>query len=638
MATALHIDRRLPIGAELLPGGGAHFRVWAPKRRRMDVVLRGSQKTDASQWDLPLSADDDGYFSGFASEAVDGMGYAFRLDGEPYLRPDPASRFQPNGPTGWSQLVDSRRFNWTDAAWPGLRSSGQVLYEMHIGTFTTEGTWHAAARQFSELKRLGVTVIEMMPIADFPGQFGWGYDGVCMFAPTRLYGQPNDLRKFINDAHAAGLGVILDVVYNHFGIAENWIWEFGDGYRTNRYKNEWADAINFDGNSCGPVREFFVANARHWIEEYHFDGFRFDATQAIFDSSAEHILGQITAAARKAAGNKSLYMIAENEPQDVRTVQAPNNGGHGMDAAWNDDFHHTAHVRLTDHNPAYYSDFQGAAEELIAAIKRGFIYQGQYSQWQGKPRGTPAIGLPATAFVSFLQNHDQVANSLAGERIDRLTSPGRLRAMTALWLLAPQTPLIFQGQEFAASSPFQFFADYSGDLGKAVSEGRAKFLSQFPGLDSEEARRKLPSPTARETFEHCKLDFRERENHLAIYELHADLLRLRREDLVFARQDASRIDGASIGVDCLLLRYFGDGGDDRLLIANFGRDFVLSPLAQPLLAPPPRHRWRMLWMSDDLRYGGTGTAPLEVNAPCPVKGETTTVLKAIAVAKKHHEK
>ncbi len=628
MTTALQICRRLPIGAEIAPHKGVHFRIWAPKRHSVDAVLFPPASHSGTKVQIPLQPEGNGYFSAFAHDAVPGTRYGFRLDNGDQLRPDPASRFQPDGPSGLSEVVDPHRFSWSDQSWEGLQPPGQVLYEMHIGTFTSQGTWQAAAGELAELARLGITVVEVLPVADFSGRFGWGYDGVNLFAPTRLYGTPDDFRQFVNQAHVVGLGVILDVVYNHFGVSENWIREFADSYNTDRYESEWSEAINFDGKNSRPVREFFKANACYWIDEFHLDGFRFDATQAIHDASTPHVLAEISIAARKAAGEKSLYLIAENEAQDVRTVCPAEKNGHGMDAAWNDDFHHAACVRLTGHNPAYYSDYWGSAEELIAAAKRGFIYQGQRSQWQKKPRGTSAIGLPATAFISFLQNHDQVANSATGERIDRLTSPGKLRAMTALWLLAPQTPLFFQGQEFAATSPFLFFADYSGELGAAVARGRAKFLSQFPNLGAPEAQRNLPNPTDPATFRRCKLDLNERQSHRPIYNLHADLLRLRREDPVFAQQRPDRIDGVTLGADGLLLRYFGENGDDRLLLVNFGGDFLYSPAPQPLLAPPAGYSWASLWSSEDLRYGGVGTAPIETDEGWHIRGESASVLFA----------
>ena len=328
-------------------------------------------------------------------------------------------------------------------------------------------------------------------------------------------------------------------------------------------------------------------------------------------------------------------MVAENEPQDVRMIRDSERGGHGMDAVWNDDFHHSAMVRLTGHNEAYYSDYLGGIEELVGAIKRGFIYQGQLSQWQENPRGTPTFGLPARAFVSFLQNHDQVANSGFGERLDRLSSPGRVRAMTALWLLAPQTPMFFQGQEFASSAPFLYFADWHGDHAASVNAGRIKFLSQFPSLATPEAVRSLPSPTSRETFERCKLDFSEREKHATAYALHCDLLQLRRDDPVFRRQDASQIDGAALGLNSLVLRYFDVQQEDRLLIVNFDRDLILSPMPQPLLAPPSGKRWNLVWSSTQPKYGGNGTPPLEREDGWQIPGESAVVLRATAEMNSH---
>ncbi len=417
-------------------------------------------------------------------------------------------------------------------------------------------------------------------------------------------------------------------MYIHFGNVGNTIPEFSDHFSSARYKNEWGGAINFDGEGSAGVREFFVANAHYWIDEFHLDGLRFDATQTIHDSSPEHILTSLTRAARKAAGDRKLFLVAENESQDVRTVHSAGAGGYGMDAVWNDDFHHSARVRLSGHNEAYYSDFLGTPDEFLAALKGGFIYQGQLSQWQKKPRGTPSRGFPATAFVTFLQNHDQVANSGTGERVDRLTSPGRCRAMTALWLLAPQTPMFFQGQEFAASAPFVFFADNTGEQAEVVARGRAQFLSQFPSLATPEARRRLRPPHERSTFEQCRLDLSERDAHRKIYSMHIDLLRLRRDDPVFSRQRA-QIDGAALSCDCLVVRYFSDGGD-RLLFANFGRDLALSPVPQPLLAPPPDCRWELLWSSDSAEYGGRGTVPLENAFGWRIPGEAAVVLKAVS--------
>ena len=624
------IERRLPIGAELLANEAIHFRVWGPKPRQVELVLATDPSRLTAVQHYPMEPEGDGYFSLTSREAKVGMLYGFRLDDRQRIFSDPASRFQPAGPAGLSQIVDPRSFAWSDPKWAGVGPLGQVIYEMHVGTFTPEGTFTSAAKELPELARIGITVIEVMPVAEFPGRFGWGYDGVSMFAPTRLYGQPDDFRRFVDQAHAVGVGVILDVVYNHFGSVDNDLAEFADNFKSRSYKNEWGDPINFDGENSQAVREFFEANARYWIEEFHLDGFRFDATQQIFDHSSEHILVAINRAAKQAADNRQIYLIAENEPEDVRLIKPIEKGGYGLDALANEDFHHAAHVRLTGVNPAYYSDFLGSVEELAAAIKRGFIYQGQRSVWQDKPRGTPTTGLPATAFVSFLENHDQVANTATGKRINQLTSPGRYRAMATLWLLMPQTPMFFQGQEFGASNPFLYFADFADEKGKAVAEGRAKFLSQFPALATKNAQLMLPNPADPDVFQCCKLNFEERETHRNIYDLHIDLLKLRREDPVFRLQCSDRLDTAILSTDCLAVRYFGAAGQDRLLLVNFGEDLTLSPIAEPLLAPPIDSQWKMLWNSNLSRYGGAGVAPVEIKNGWFISGESGVVLSAMA--------
>jgi maltooligosyltrehalose trehalohydrolase len=446
------VRRHFPIGAEVVPEG-IHFRVWAPGRKSVEVVFEGGLAPQ------PLQAEENGYFSGFAEGASAGALYRFRLDGSENPLPDPASRFQPEGPHGPSQVVDPAAYRWNDQHWPGVKLPGQVLYEMHVGTFTREGTWPAAAGELPELAATGITVIEMMPVADFPGRFGWGYDGVNLFAPTRLYGTPDDLRDFVDRAHQAGIGVILDVVYNHLGPDGNYLKEFSPDYFTSRYENEWGEALNFDGENCGPVREFFLANAAYWIQEFHFDGLRLDATQQIFDSSPRHIIGEISRTVKRAGGKRSTILVAENEPQETDLVRKQ-----GLDALWNDDFHHTATVALTSRSEAYYSDYCGTPQEFISAAKYGYLYQGQRYKWQKKRRGTPALDLEPAVFVNFFENHDQVANSARGKRIWQSTSPGRFRAMTALLLLMPSTPMLFQGQEFSASAPFVYFADHKPEL------------------------------------------------------------------------------------------------------------------------------------------------------------------------------
>ncbi|HEX3343428.1 MAG TPA: malto-oligosyltrehalose trehalohydrolase, partial [Polyangiaceae bacterium] len=453
--------RRLPVGAECRGDAGVDFRVWAPKRARVEVVLEGGAGAGTTH---PCVQQPDGYFRQLVSSARAGTLYRFRLDGGRDLYPDPASRSQPSGPDGPSAVVDPGSFAWSDAGWEGVAPPGRVIYEMHVGTFTPQGTWAAAAEELPELAKLGVTLVEMMPVADFPGRFGWGYDGVNLFAPTRLYGAPDDLRRFVDRAHALGVGVILDVVYNHFGPHGNHLAQFSEHYFSDTHRTDWGPAINYDGEGSSGVRELVIGNARYWIDEYHFDGLRLDATQDIHDASAEHVVAALVRAARDAAPGRRTFFVGENEPQSARLARPTAEGGYGLDALWNDDLHHSAHVALTGHNEAYYSDYAGAPQELVSAIKRGFLYQGQRSSWQKKGRGSPSLDLAPHRFVAYLENHDQIANSAAGRRLHRRTSRARHRALATLVLLAPSPPMLFQGDEFAASTPFLFFADHDPEL------------------------------------------------------------------------------------------------------------------------------------------------------------------------------
>lgn len=614
--------RRFSVGAELEGIDTVHFRVWAPRRRRVEVVFEGLSSS-AKNIGVPLNAEPGGYFSGRAQVRA-GSRYRFRLDGDSSLFPDPASRFQPEGPHGPSQIIDSR-FAWRDDSWRGVNPEGQIIYEMHLGTFTPEGTWQAATEELAELAELGITVIEVMPVADFPGRFGWGYDGVNLFAPSRLYGEPDDFRCFVARAHALSMGVILDVVYNHVGPDGNYLREYSSDYFTDRYTNDWGESINFDGERAGPVREFFLANAAYWIEEFHVDGLRLDATQQIFDHSSDHILAALARRVRQAAAGRATFLTAENEPQQSRLVRPTEQGGYGLDALWNDDFHHSAMVALTGRSEAYYSDFLGSPQEFISAAKWGFLYQGQRYAWQKKRRGTDALDLSPAQFINFLENHDQVANSGRGERPHQRSSPGRWRAMTALLLLSPGTPLLFQGQEFSSSSPFLFFADHQPDLAQLVSKGRKEFLKQFPSLAVSEAQELLADPSDPATFERCRLDLTERQSHAEAYAMHRDLLKLRREDPTFRAPATRRIDGAVLGAQSFLLRYFAIG-KDRLLIVNLGRDLRLVPAPEPLLAPPDGSQWGVIWSSEDVRYGGGGTPPLETEDGWHIPGEAAVLL------------
>jgi maltooligosyltrehalose trehalohydrolase len=617
--------RRFSGGVEWQGEATAHARVWAPKCRTVEaVILRGDAETR-----VPLVRDAEGFYSGLFEGVAPGDRYWYLLDSE-RRRPDPVSRFQPDGPHGPSAIVDPWAFQWTDAAWKGVAPTGQVLYELHLGTFTPEGTWAAAAARLEHLKDTGITVVQMMPVADFDGRWGWGYDGVDLYAPTRLYGTPDDLRRFVDRAHALGLGVILDVVYNHFGPSGNYLSEFSSDYFTKRYTNDWGESINFEGPA--PARAFFVENAAYWVEEYHFDGLRLDATQDVHDASPDHVIAELTRRARAAAGARQIYVIGENEPQEAILVRDPARGGYGLDALLNDDYHHTALVALTGRREAYYTDYTGSPQELVSAAKYGCLYHGQWYSWQNKQRGAIGLDLAPTSFVHFLENHDQVANSSFGKRVHELSSPGRYRAMTAFTLLGPATPLLFQGQEFAASTPFLFFVDHGGSLRDAIREGRRQFLSQFPSLRDPHVFDALPLPDEREAFERCKLDWSETESHADTLALHRDLLSIRRSDPVISAAGRTRLDGAVLATHALVLRYNIGESDARILVVNLGAEVNLTPLAEPLLAAPPGSRWTVQWSSDDVKYGGLGEAPLQPEPAWRLSAESAILLRSEPVS------
>ena len=608
--------RTLPVGAEVVREGasptpaGVHFRLWAPAATTAEVVLEGPSQSGS----FPLEPEGTGgYFSGLVRHAHAGLLYRYRLSHLPdQLLPDPASRFQPDGPFGPSQVVDPGAFAWSDGVWRGIEPHRHVFYEMHPGTFTPEGTWRAAAAALDHVADLGATTIELLPIADFAGRFGWGYDGVNLFAPTRLYGGPDDLRAFVDRAHALGLAVVLDVVYNHLGPRGNFLFQIAPAYRSERHASEWGDTFNFDGEDAGPVRELVLANAGYWIDEFHLDGLRLDAIQAIHDGSPEHIVAAIQRRARDAAPGRRVLVIGENEPQEDINLRSPDEGGRGLDALWNDDFHHSAHVAATGHQEAYFHGYRGDPQELVSAVKYGYLYQGQVYAWQRNPRGSPVLDLAPGRFVHYLENHDQVANTGTGVRLHRQTSPGRLRALTALLLLTPGLPLLFQGQELATLRPWRYFADHEGDLAREVARGRADFLAQFASLRTPEGRAALVDPTDRRAVRECVLDLLERDadGHREVFDLHRDLLRLRRDNPLFTDQRPGARDGAVLGLEAFAIRLLGsDPLLDRLLLVNLGRLLRLRSPAEPLLAPPFDATWELEWSSEDPRYGGRGTPP-----------------------------
>jgi maltooligosyltrehalose trehalohydrolase len=608
--------RRLSGGVELQGADSAHVRVWAPACREVEFAIDGGACH-------PLERGSDGFFEGTVSGVAAGTRYWFRLNRQ-RLRADPVSRYQPDGPNGPSAIVDPGLFVWTDREWRGVEPRAQVLYEMHVGTFTPEGTWVAASNQLRALADLGITVIEMMPVADFAGSFGWGYDGVNLYAPSRLYGTPDDLRRFIDRAHSTGLGVILDVVYNHLGPDGNYLPEFSPDYFTDRYKNDWGEAVNFEGPA--PARAYFVENASYWIDEFHFDGLRLDATQDMKDASPEHVIKSMARRAREAAGKRTIYLVAENEPQHTRIARPPAEDGYGMDALWNDDYHHTAVVALTGRREAYYTDYKGSAQELVSAAKYGYLYQGQWYTWQKQRRGTPGLDLPAHTFIAYLENHDQVANSVFGRRLHQQSAPGRHRAITAWTLLGPATPMLFQGQEFSSSAPFLFFADHREELRDSIRNGRREFLSQFASVRDPEVTGVLPSPVDETTFRACKLNLDERRTHAAAYAFHRDLLHLRAAQRPITHP--RRVDGAVLAAEVLMLRYFGERAD-LLLILNLGCDLDLSPAPEPLLAPPSGFQWTTYLNTEAVKYGGSGAPALNADSVLHLAGESAVLLGTV---------
>jgi maltooligosyltrehalose trehalohydrolase len=524
-------------------------------------------------------------------------------------------------------VVDPLRFQWRDTSWKGLSLRGQVIYEMHVGTFTQEGTWRAAMKHLPHIAKIGITAIEVMPVAEFPGHFGWGYDGVFLYAPTRLYGSPDDFRGFVDYAHSLGLGVILDVVYNHFGPSGAVHREYAEAYFATQHDNDWGDALNFDGQDSAPVREHFTANAAYWIDEFHIDGLRLDAVHSIYDRSRDHIVAAVTRQAREAARGRRVLIIAENEQQKTHLLRPVERGGYGVDAAWNDDFHHSAIVAMTGRAEAYYSDHHGTPQEFISAAKYGYLFQGQRYAWQKQPRGARTDGIGPAQFINFIENHDQLANSADGSRLHQRVESAMYRTMTALLLLLPGTPMIFQGQEFGSSSRFLYFAHHEGELADAVRKGRAAFVTQFPSLAMPEAQKHLPHPEDPATFEQCKLRWDEYEANCAHRQLYEDLLALRRNDEAFHLQEIGVVDGAVLGNGAFVLRFLTpEPEDERLLVLNFGCDLMAAAFAEPLIAPPEGGTWTMRWSSESLAYGGFGAYDIVMDDRWRIPGRSATVL------------
>jgi malto-oligosyltrehalose trehalohydrolase len=521
-------EHMLPCGAELLPDGSVRFRFWAPAAKTVRLEIDGIEHALALQ---PLP---DGWHELITKQATAGSRYSFVLPDGTRV-PDPASRFQPGDVHGPSEVIDPKSHRWSDGGWKGRPWNEAVLYEIHIGSFTEAGTFLAAVEKLDHLVELGVTAIEIMPVADFPGRWNWGYDGAFLYAPDSAYGRPEHLKELIQEAHARGLMVILDVVYNHFGPEGNYLPVYAPDTLTSRHKTEWGDAVNYDGDGSKNVREFTIHNALYWIEEFHLDGLRLDAVHAIKDDSPKHLLDELAERVRQAAGDRFVHLILENEENQAYRLGRDERGEPlHYTAQWNDDMHHVLHTAATLESNGYYGDFKDDTEKLGRALAEGFAFQGQVMESTGAERGEPSAHLPPTAFVAFMQNHDQIGNRAFGERINAIASPEAAHAIASVYLLLPQIPMLFMGEEWGSSQPFPFFCDFGGELGDKIRKGRREEFANFPEFKDPEQRDKIPDPLAKDTFLKAKLDW-----HQAHQGVHAEwlnwyqrILAVRREAIV----------------------------------------------------------------------------------------------------------
>ncbi|HZZ38039.1 MAG TPA: malto-oligosyltrehalose trehalohydrolase [Acidobacteriaceae bacterium] len=506
------------------------FRVWAPKAQRIAV---GVGKTK-----YRMEQSEGGWWEAAVDAAGPGTDYSFFVDDEDLALPDPRSAWQPQGVHGASRLFDLSAFHWSDGGWQAPPLASGIVYELHIGTFTPEGTFDAARSRLDALRELGITHVELMPVNAFPGRQGWGYDGVDLFAPHEPYGGPEALMRFVNACHEKGLAVLLDVVYNHLGPAGNYLGKFGP-YFTDAHHTPWGDAVNLEDAGSHEARRFFCDNALTWLRDYHIDGLRLDAVHAYIDRSAIHFMEQIASEVRALEGQTGRHyvIIAESDLNDPRVVRAREAGGYGMDAQWSDDFHHALVTVLTGDRTGYYADF-GEIGQLAKSLREAFVYDGIYSQHRDRVHGAPVRGLPGWRFLGFSQNHDQVGNSAKGERLCHLTSLGRAKIAAALELTAAFVPMIFQGEEWAASTPFQYFTDHEEELGKLVSEGRKKEFIAFgwsPDI--------IPDPQDRASFERSKLNWDERGRppHSEMLAWYRHLIALRKGTPELTDGDLSRV-------------------------------------------------------------------------------------------------
>jgi maltooligosyltrehalose trehalohydrolase len=600
----------MPFGAEVLSDGSVRFRLWAPSATSVNLCLENGQRGA-----YPLLPLENGWFERIAPEAQVGSLYRFQIDHKAEV-PDPASRFQPYDVHGPSEVIAPEGFAWGDQNWRGRPWEEAVIYELHVGAFKMEGSFRAVEERLAYLRDLGVTALELMPVADFPGARNWGYDGVLPFAPDSSYGRPNDLKRLVDAAHEKGLMIFLDVVYNHFGPEGNYLHLYAPHFFTNRHRTPWGDAINFDGPESRVVRDFFIHNALYWLEEYHFDGLRLDAVHAIVDDSQPDILTELAQTVRERFGTQRfVHLVLENVDNAAHYLSPEPTGAIRLyNAQWNDDIHHCFHVLLTGESDGYYSDYSpDPMPHLCRCLTEGFAYQGDYSEFHREKRGEPSAELPSTAFVSFLQNHDQVGNRPFGDRIVQFARQQGLKAAMEILLLAPQPPLLFMGEEFGAYTPFLYFCDFRGDLAAAVREGRRNEFASFAQFSSPEARECIPDPNAESTYLKSKLDWealRGRE-HAEWLRLYRELLAIRQSKVVphlgepaATRCATSRGPQRWLSVNWIFhnevtLQLHANLGDEHLTIAlrNPGTPFYSSsPEAAAALQYGSLPPWSVVWM------------------------------------------
>jgi maltooligosyltrehalose trehalohydrolase len=569
----------MPFGAQCRDDGSVAFRLWAPAARKVELCLGDVSRPTT----VLLNRGDDGWFELVTDSAKPGTQYRFLIDGARTV-PDPASRFQPQDVHGPSEVIDPDAFRWLDATWRGRKWEEAVIYELHVGAFTPLGTFAAASERLGYLADLGITAIELMPVSDFPGRRNWGYDGVYPFAPDSSYGRPEDLKNLIQSAHSHGIMVLLDVVHNHFGPEGNYLGSYAPQFFTDRHHTPWGNGINFDGPDNTPVRQFFIHNALYWLNEYHFDGLRLDAVHAIVDDSELDILTEMAEVIRGATLGRQVHLIVENDRNQAcyleRTARCV---PQTYTAQWNDDIHHALHVLTTNENDGYYSDYaERPIDQLGRCLVEGFAYQGETSAFRnGAIRGEPSTGLPLTAFVSFLQNHDQIGNRAFGERIVKLADARAVRAASTILLLAPSPPMLFMGEEFGAETPFLFFCDFEKDLAAAVTEGRRNEFAHFTRFGNAAERERIPDPNAAATFESCRLHWNDltQSPHKEWLDFHRQLLKLRSEYIVPRLSGACRLKAnyEVHGTRGLNVHWTFADNSNLVLLANLGTDPLTVP-------------------------------------------------------------